>query len=527
MNLTKISQLLLIGILLFSCNESNNKKEDLLADSSEVNHDKPNVIIIYADDLGYGDVSAYGAKALNTPNIDKLANEGLMFTNGHCASATCTPSRYAMLTGNYAFRKKGTGVLNGDAGLIIPTDKMTLPKVFKNKGYKTAVVGKWHLGLGDGGAIDWNQSIKPGPNEVGFDYSFIFPATADRVPTVYLKNHDILGLEDNDPIAVSYRKKIGDEPTGKENPELLKMPYTPGLGHDGTIVNGISRMGFMEGGTRSRWTDEELAHDFYSEAEDFIINNQEESFFLFFSLSDIHVPRMPDTRFKGASGLGYRGDAVLQLDDTTGRIMRLLEYLNIEDNTIVIFSSDNGPILDDGYVDGAITEINGHKPSGIYRSGKYSIFEGGTRVPTIIRWPNKIKAGSVSDAMVSQVDFLASFADYFGVPLDKEDAVDSFNIWDAFVGISTEGRSTMIEHARTLAFLENEWKYIQPKKGAKRLSWAIDVEGGQETGNSEEVQLYNLKEDPKELNNIAEKHPEKVAKLKEALENALAEGRTR
>ncbi|MEL4309003.1 sulfatase family protein [Joostella sp. CR20] len=488
---------------------------------------KPNVIIIYADDLGYGDVSAYGAKEIQTPNIDKLVAEGLMFTNGHCASATCTPSRYAMLTGNYAFRKKGTGVLNGNAGLIVPTDKTTLPKVFKKAGYQTAVVGKWHLGVGDGGELDWNTAISPGPNEVGFDYSFIFPATADRVPTVYVRNHDIIGLEKEDPIVVNYRKKVGEEPTGKENPELLKMDYTPGLAHDGTIVNGISRMGWMEGGTRARWTDEELAHDFFSEAENFIIQNKEKPFFLFFSLSDIHVPRMPDTRFKGASKLGYRGDAILQLDDTTGRILRLLEYLDIKDDTMVIFSSDNGPILDDGYVDGAITEINNHKPAGIYRSGKYSIFEGGTRVPTIISWPNKIKQGKVSDAMVNQVDFLASFASYFGQNLTTDEAVDSFDIWEAMIGKSDMGRVEMIEHARTLAYIKGDWKYIQPKKGAKRLSWAFDVDGGQETGISEEVQLYNLKDDPSELKNVASKYPDVVKELAKALETALNEGRTR
>jgi len=496
--------------------------------------EKPNVIIIYADDLGYGDLSSYGATKIKTPNIDKLADQGLKFTNAHSTAATCTPSRYSLLTGNYPFRQEGTGILSGNAGMIIPTDKKTLPKVFKEAGYKTAVVGKWHLGLGDGSPINWNDSIKPGPNEVGFDYSFIFPATADRVPTVYLRNHNIIGLEADDPIEVSYSEKVGDEPTGKENPELLKMHPTPGMGHDGTIINGVSRIGWMSGGTRSRWTDEELAHDFYAESENFIINNKDEPFFLFMSLSDIHVPRMPNTRFKGASDLGYRGDAILQMDDTVGRITRLLDYLNIQDNTILIFSSDNGPILDDGYIDGAITQNNNHDASGIYRSGKYSIFEGGTRVPLIIRWPNKIDKGTNSPAMVNQVDFLASFVSHFGQDLKNDEALDSFDIWNTFTGQEKTGRDSMIEDstinmidASAQALLQGFWKYIAHEEGPQRLTWALDVFGGQETGLSTAPQLYNLKEDPSEQHNLAEQYPERVKKMAETLKEAMEKGYTR
>jgi arylsulfatase A len=184
---------------------------------------RPNIILIYADDLGYGDVSCYGATAIKTPNVDKLAANGVRFTNAHCAASTCTPSRYAMMTGEYAWRKKGTGILPGNAALIIPQNKKTLPMVFKEAGYKTAIAGKWHLGLGNEGGPDFNSEIKPGPNEVGFDYAFFFPATADRVPTVFIENKKVVGLDINDPIKVSYEDKIGNEPTGKENPELLKM----------------------------------------------------------------------------------------------------------------------------------------------------------------------------------------------------------------------------------------------------------------------------------------------------------------
>jgi arylsulfatase A-like enzyme len=265
---------------------------------------KPNVIIINADDLGYGDVSCYGATKIQTPNIDALAAHGIRFTNAHSSAATCTPSRYSLITGKYAWRKKGTGILPGDAALIIPTNEITLPKVFKQAGYATAVVGKWHLGLGNDVQKNWNAPVKPGPNEVGFDYSFIFPATADRVPTVFLENHDVVALDKNDTIEVDYKNKIGNEPTGKEHPELLKMPASPGQGHDQTIVNGIGRIGYMSGGKKARWTDEELAPTFLSKAKQFIEENKDHPFFLYYALNEPHVPRMPATMFKNKSLLG-------------------------------------------------------------------------------------------------------------------------------------------------------------------------------------------------------------------------------
>jgi len=219
--------------------------------------DKPNIIIIYADDLGYGDVSCYGASALKTPNIDRLASTGLRFTNAHCTSATSTPSRYSLLTGEYAWRRPGTGILPGDASAIILPGRHTMPSILRSAGYKTAAVGKWHLGLGPQGGPDWNGEITSGPADIGFDYSFIIPATGDRVPCVYVENRHVVGLDPSDPIKVDYTKKTGDWPTGRENPELLKLH--PSHGHDMTIVNGISRIGYMTGGKSALWTDEDIA----------------------------------------------------------------------------------------------------------------------------------------------------------------------------------------------------------------------------------------------------------------------------
>lgn len=484
---------------------------------------KPNVVFIYADDLGYGDLSSYGATKLNTPNLDKLAQQGVRFTNAHCTSATCTPSRYALLTGEYPWRKSGTGILPGDAALIVPTDKTTLPKLFQQAGYKTAIVGKWHLGLGDQVAKNWNGEIKPGPNEVGFDYSYIFPATADRVPTVFMENHKVIALDPKDPIEVNYDKKVGNDPTGKEHPELLKMKSSPGQGHENTIVNGIGRIGYMSGGNKARWVDEEVSTTFLAKAKMYIEENNKDPFFLYFTLTEPHVPRMPATMFKGKSGLGFRGDVILQLDWTVGEIMKQLQASGIAENTIVIFSSDNGAVLDDGYQDEAVTQLNGHTPNGILRGGKYSVLEAGTRIPFILTWPNMVKP-KVSDAMVSQIDLLASFSKLLNQPIPQGDAPDSENTLDAFLGKSDVGRSMLIEQGGnvlgkggTLAIVKDNWKFIPPNDGIP-YDKLVDIE----TGNSLEPQLYNLKDDLGEKYNLAKKYPKKVKELSNLLKKEIS-----
>jgi len=473
---------------------------------------KPNVVFIYVDDLGYGDLGSYGATKIQTPNVDRLAARGTRLTNAHSTSATCTPSRFALMTGVYPWRRQGTGILPGNAKLIVPTGQTTLPKVFQNAGYRTAMVGKWHLGLGDQVDKNWNAPIRPGPNEVGFDYTFIFPATADRVPTVFLENGRVLGLEADDPIQVDYAKKVGNDPTGKENPELLKMKSSPGQGHDNTIVNGIGRIGFMAGGHRSRWVDEEVTGTFLSVAQRFISDNRDRPFFLLFCLNEPHVPRMPSTFFKGRSGLGYRGDAILQMDWAVGQILDQLEHLGLADNTIVMFSSDNGPVLDDGYVDGAVTELNGHRPAGPLRGGKYSIFEAGTRVPFLVSGPG-VARGKTSPALFCQIDLLATMADFLGQDVPAE-AIDSQPLSAALLGRDDRGRGHLVEHAGTLAIVRGRWKYIAPSNGPAYAK-LTDTE----LGNSPEPQLYDLHEDIGEQNNLAKTHPEIVRELEALLAN--------
>ena len=477
--------------------------------------EKPNILLIYADDLGFGDVSCYGATRIATPNIDKVAREGLRFTDAHCTSSTCTPSRYAMLTGEYAWRKRGTGVLPGDAPLIIEPGRTTIATILKGAGYTTGIVGKWHLGLGQGG-LDWNGDIKPGPLELGFDYCFLMPATGDRVPCVYVENHRVIGLETGDPLKVSFSEYIGDEPTGKDHPELLKLH--PSQGHNQTIVNGISRIGYMSGGKAARWSDEDMADTYVKRATAFIEQHKDAPFFLELATHDIHVPRVPHARFAGKSGLGARGDVILEFDWCVGEMLAVLEKHALAEKTLVIISSDNGPVVDDGYRDGAKEKLGDHKPAGPLRGGKYSIFEGGTRVPFLVRWPGRVKPG-VSEALISQVDFPATFAALTGQTFDGKTAPDSQNMLPALLGDSKTGRAQFVEHSGGIAIRSGTWKFIPQRPGVKRSPFTDT-----ELGNDPESQLYDLSTDLGETKNIAGGHAEKVRELSAQLAAERAKG---
>ncbi len=495
----------------------------LAAHSRLAAQQKPNIIIIYADDLGYGDVSCYGMNRIKTPNIDKLAKQGVRFTNGYATSATCTPSRYGLLTGRYPWRQNNTGIAPGDASLIIPTDHKTMPAMLQDAGYQTAVIGKWHLGIGTPGqTIDWNKDLKPGPLEVGFNYSFIMPATLDRVPCVFVENHNVVNLDQNDPITVSYTHKVGNDPTGKENPEKLRMRTDPHQGHDQTIVDSISRIGWMSGGNSARWKDENIAGIITQKAIDFIGRNKQQPFFIYFASGDIHVPRYPNSMFRGKSGMGLRGDAILQLDWTVGQITHALDSLGLTKNTMIVFSSDNGPVLNDGYLDQAAELVGNHKPGGPLRGGKYSSFEAGARVPLIVKWPAGIKKAATSNALIGQIDFFASFAHLTGQSIANDDAPDSFDMLNQLLGKSMVSRPYLVTQGGPLSILEGDYKYITPSKGRK-VATDVNIE----LGNDPAPQLYNVKNDAFEKTNLAEKDPARTKAMAEKLAEVKAANHTR
>lgn len=493
--------LLLFPCLFFSCKG----KKDLIS------AEKPNVILIYTDDLGVGDLSIYGGK-IPTPNIDKLADNGILHTNAYSTASTCTPSRYSLLTGEYAWRKQGRGVVNADASALIPKGSQTVASLFKKAGYQTAVVGKWHLGLGDENGIDWNGKIQNTPNDIGFDYSFIMPATSDRVPCVYLENKRVLNLLPQDTLAIDYHKKIGNFPTGKENPEALKLKYSHG--HDMTIINGISRIGFQAGGSSATWKDENIADDFVFQSKKFISENKNRPFFLYLATNNIHVPRMPHPRFQGKSGFGFRGDAILELDFMVEEIVKTLSDLKLEEKTLIIFSSDNGAVLDDGYQDQAVELVGNHEPSAGFRGGKYSTYQGGTHIPFIVSWKGKLSK-KVSFADVSQVDLIGSMGYLLNVDYDRKQAIDTQNQLLVWLGLKNEGRKEVVQEAisRVISVVSQGYKYIEPTLDKRQTAWQTGIE----TGFSAQPQLYDLRNDPKERNNIAEKNPKKLKELQDLL----------
>lgn len=483
---------------------------------------RPNVIFIYADDLGYGDLECYGAKNVQTPNVNRLAAEGCRFTNAFAVAATSTPSRYSLLTGEYSWRRKGTDIARGDAGMIIRPEQYTVADLFKNEGYATGAFGKWHLGLGDKtGEQDWNAPLPCGLGDLGFDYSYIMAATGDRVPCVFIENGRVANWDPNAPIEVSYTHPFLGEPTGKSNPELCYNQMWD-FGHNMSIVNGIGRIGYMKGGGKALWKDENIADSIVFHAVRFIQEHRREPFFMYVATNDVHVPRFPNARFRGKTNMGVRGDAIVQFDWTVGEIMKTLKKLKIEDNTLVILTSDNGPIVNDGYKDQANELLNGHSPAGPLRGNKYSAFEGGTRVPFIVRWPKEVKAGSESEALLSQIDFFSSMAKMLSARVPKGSAPDSWDSWSTWTNKAQIDRFWIVEQAldHTLSLRNKNWKYIEPSDTRVKLMKEENVE----TGYDSEPQLYKVDEDIHENDNVATKYPDILFQLQAQLRK-IAKGR--
>jgi arylsulfatase A-like enzyme len=327
-----------------------------------------------------------------------------------------------------------------------------------------------------------------------------------------VKDHRVVGLDPADPIEVRYTGPFEGELTGKAHPELLRLH--PSHGHDMAIVGGISRIGYMKGGKAALWDDQSMADTFTREAVAFIRRHRAGPFFLYFATHDIHVPRVPHPRFAGKSGMGPRGDAIVEFDESVGEVMRALDENGLAGNTLVLCTSDNGPVVDDGYRDGAVEKLGAHRPAGAFRGGKYSKFEGGTRVPFIVRWPGRVRPGT-SKALLSQVDLIASLAALVG----RSDLVavvpDSRDHLAALLGDDPVGRETLIEHAGGLSVRRGKWKLIPPSNGPRKQGPT-----NTELGNDKVPQLYDLDADTGETRNLAEEHPEVVEQLRKDLAEA-------
>jgi arylsulfatase A-like enzyme len=331
------------------------------------------------------------------------------------------------------------------------------------------------------------------------------PATGDRVPCVYVEQGRVVNLDPMDPIAVSYMERIDKSPSGAEQRERLKQNWDHG--HNQTIVNGISRIGWMTGGQQARWIDEDMADVFTRKAVDFIERHANAPFFLYFATHDIHVPRVPHARFASKSDRGPRGDAVLELDWSVGQVLAALDKHNLSHNTLVIFASDNGPVLNDGYRDEANERLNGHDPNGPYRAGKYSLYEGGSRTPFLVRWPARVKPGQTSGALFGQIDLAASLAKLVGSKIPQGACPDSRDELDALLGDDLVGRPHLVHEAGRLGLRLGQWKYVTPGKTRDSLN------PGSPRIVPEPGELYHVANDSEETNNLAAAEPDRLQEM--------------
>jgi arylsulfatase A-like enzyme len=462
---------------------------------------RPNVVVILSDDVGWGDLGSYGATKIKTPNLDRLAREGMRFTDAHASAAVCTPTRYSLLTGEYSWRQNAVGlnkgVANGDSPLLIPVGTTTLPAILKSAGYRTAVVGKWHLGFGIA-PPDYNEALKPGPLEIGFDEFFGFPATNDRMPPVYVRGHHVVGLDPNDPIRYSYNAS------------------NAAAGQLGKYAAGQRRIGWMSGGKAAFWKDEDIADTFTQEAIAFVERNKADPFFLYFAPHDVHPPTISHRRFVGTSGLGPRADMMQELDWSVGEILKTIDRLGLATNTLVIFSSDNGA---------SPTDEQGHRPNGPWRGKKSQLWEGGHREPFIARWPGRIGPG-VSGALVCLLDLPATAAALVGHKLAAPAAPDSFNLLPILLGQTNapaRDHLVVMSGKGDLAIRQGPWKYIPDLDTANGWQSVARKAGAAPAGPG----LFNLTDDPGETKNLTRKHPEIAERLAELLKKVKSAQSTR
>jgi len=468
---------------------------------------RPNIVFILADDLGYGDTSAYGATEVKTPNIDRLAIEGRRFTDAHSPHPVCCPTRYSLLTGRYSWRTwaKTANVWSTDP-LLIDEHQRTLPAMLSEAGYQTALVGKWHLGYGRPGSpgwddvngIDYNGKIAPGPLEVGFDYYFGVPHVGQE-PHVFIENHHVVGLTKDSPLEL-----VIDQRWLHRTSYLERHMYPP-------------RHHFA-GGEGAKYRQQDVALKLTEKAVDWLESAPQQAeapFFLYFAHRNVHSPYAPHENFVGKSEIGVYGDFLLELDWSVGQILDTLDALNLTDETLVFFSSDNGGVQM-GHKPAVFVDHNGHMTNGPLRGQKTESLEGGHRVPFIARWPGKIEPGSTSDDLIALTDTMATLAELLGIELDADDGPDSISFLNTLLGKNSERPTRKVlvhdNYRGGYGIRVDDWKLLMIQGGGG-IGWSpFDYDRSQPAG-----QLYNLNDDLKELNNLYEQHPDRVARMAELL----------
>jgi len=486
----------------------------------------PNVVFIFADDLGYGDLGCYGATKVETPHIDKLAAEGRRFTDGHSASAVCTPSRYALLTGRYPVRANGGqgvwGPASVSSGLIIDTDTRTIADVFKRQGYATAALGKWHLGFGEGNN-DWQEPLRPGPQDLGFDYYFGIPVVNSAPPYVYVENDRVVGGDPSDPL-VYLGRGLHEDAT----------PITP-IPPEASQRTANQFRGALE--AHKRYNDYSVGTVLAEKAVDWISDNRQHPFFLYLATTHIHHPFTPSKEFQDSSEAELYGDFIQELDWMVGQVVHALEAHGLSENTLIIFTSDNGGMMNLG---GRNAVKAGHKPNGDLLGFKFGVWEGGHRVPFIARWPGRIEAGSESAQLIGTVDMLATFAALLKQEPESLESSDSINVLPALLGEPEEPiRKELLLAAKSekhLSLRKGKWMYIPAKgsggfRGSKpnHHAWGgppavalvggvnSDLENGQIKKDAAPAQLYDLEADRNQTKNLYNEYPDVVKRMHERL----------
>jgi arylsulfatase A-like enzyme len=463
--------------------------------------EKPNIVVILSDDYGWGSLGCYGAPTvLKTPNLDRLAKEGRRFTHAYAPGSVCSPTRYGLMTGRYYWRTsiKDGEVLPGNAPLHIEPERMTLASLCKSQGYRTAAFGKWHLGLGTEQRADWNKPLTPGPRTIGFDYFFGLAANPWNGPHSFIENEQLTGRIPGQTVAITGQREMA-------------------------TTSGIERP----------WKEMEIMATLTAKVTGWMEANREEPFFVYYAPNAIHEPVAPNPTFTG-SPFGKYGDFIHELDDSVGHVLSTLDRLKLTDNTLVIFSSDNGGVVNRNNPNAAAAMDAGLPINGPLRGGKHDEWEGGFREPFLVRWPGHVPAATVSEQVICLTDVLATLANVLSVPLPKGNAEDSFDISRAFFekepGTAVRDHVVVQSAHTTYAIRSNDWKlvertaapHVEPRNQKKA---ALEAKRKQQAPLQDE--LFNLKQDPAEQTNVVAANREVAAKLKQRLVEARDRGYTR